>query len=400
MSANLAPLKLAATLADKTLSDCTGLDDYKRKLVTYWALATHALPHLETFPILSLYGQFGCGKSECLNVISLLSAKSVRITLNSFTFPAIRDAFINAYEGTVLIEEADATWKAEHDKAFENLLNNRGNRGASVEEHNHQVGKHWERKRSKYFGATVLHRRTPFDDAALESRTIVVKFKPVRERTFKPYNSTDPLTKEIAKAIAQIKSLKLPYFESIANVAGRVMDTYRPCLMVAQYLDDQSFITDSQDILHTQTESMSIDQGTEFSHIVFSALINCMVDPNDPTHTLSYCNIKLSALADAAYKETRDWYTARKIGRQLRLMRFTVKVSNGQAVVEPNRKLLRSTYESIGYNDPDILEQLSTPLPPNNNSNRINDIEKDRESDRESGATSTTTSSTAGKKPN
>jgi hypothetical protein len=397
---NLASLKLAATLADKTLSDCTGLDDYKRKLVTYWALATHALPNLETFPILSLQGQFGCGKSECLNVISLLSAKSIRITLNSFTLPAVRDAFINAHEGTVLIEEADTTWKTEHDKAFENLLNNRGNRSASIEEHNHQVGKHWERQRSKYFGATVLHRRQPFDDSALESRTIIVKFKAVHTRTYKPYNSTDPLIIETNKAIGQIEKLQLPYFESVANVAGRVMDTYRPCLMLAQYLDDQAFIIGSLDILHTQTENMCMDQGTEFTHVVYSALVSCMTDPNDSTHTISYCNVRLSALVDAIYKESRDSYPARKVGRQLRLMGFTVKVSHGQAVVELNRKSLLSAYESIGYSDPDTLEQLSTPLPPNTNSNRINNIEKNTEIDREGGKAPSSTLSTANKKPN
>jgi len=391
---------LAATLADKILCDCTGLDDYKRKLVTYWALATHALPHLQTFPGLSLQGQFGCGKSECLNVISLLSAKPMRITLNSFTLPAVRDAFINTYEGTVLIEEADTTWKTEHDKAFENLLNNRNNRSAAIEEHNHQVSKTWKRQRSRYFGATVLHRRQPFDDSALESRTIVVKFKPVRERTYKPFNSTDPLTTETVKAIAQISKLHLPYFESIANIAGRVMDTYRPCLMLAQYIDDQAFITGSYDILHSQTERMVIDQGTEFSHVVFSALISCMIDPDDSTHTLSYCNVKLSSLVDAIYKETREWYPTRKVGRQLRLMGHTVKVSNGQAVVSPTRKSMLNSYESITYSDPDVLQQLSTPLPPNTISNEINDIEEHRKRDREGGRASSSTSSTAVKKPN
>ena len=400
MSANRAPLKLAATLADKILSDCTGLDDYKRKLVIYWALATHALAGMETFPILSLQGPFGCGKSECLNVISLLAAKSIRITLNSFTFPAVRDAFINAYEGTVLIEEADSTWRAEHEKAFENLLNNRGNRNAAVEEHNHQVGKHWERKRSKYFGATIMHRRQPLDDSALESRTIIVKFKPVRERTYKPYNSTDSLVIEITKNISLLKNLKLPYFESIANIAGRVMDTYRPCLMLAQYIDDQAFITGSHDILHTQTERMVMDQGTEFTHVVYSGLVSCMLDPNDQTHTLSYVNVKLSDIVDAIYKETRDSHSARKVGRQLRLMGYTVKVSNGQSVVEPNRSRMLNAYESIGYVDPDIREQLSTPLPPNTNSNRINDLQSDKEIDREVGKAIPSTSSTAKKKPN
>ena len=408
MSANLAPLKLAATLADKILSDCTGLDDYKRKLVTYWALATHALPTLQTFPVLSLHGHFGCGKSECLNVISLLSAKSKRITLNSFTLPAVRDAFINAHEGTVLIEEADATWKAEYDKAFENLLNNRGNRSAAVEEHNHLVGKGkdkaWERQQAKYFGATVLHKREPFDDSALESRTIVVKFKSIRDRTYKPYNAVDPLTTETSKAVSQIKKLQLPYFESIANVAGRVMDTYRPCLMLAQYLDDQEFITTSHEILHTQTERMAMDQGTEFSHVVYSGLVNCMTvtegEGEGETHHLSYVNVRLSLIVDAIYKETRDSYHARKIGRQLRIMGYNTKTSHGQAVVEPNRKIMLDAYKSIEYDDPDILEQLSPPRPTNTNSNRINDIEDKRESYRESGERSSSTLSTAKKRPN
>jgi len=40
----------AVALMLTALSHSTGLKDRDQRLVTYWTLATHALPHLDTFP--------------------------------------------------------------------------------------------------------------------------------------------------------------------------------------------------------------------------------------------------------------------------------------------------------------------------------------------------------------
>ena len=88
----------------------TGLKERERKLVVYWTVATHALPHVDTFPLLSLNGKMGTGKSQTEKIIARFAHRSRSFSLRGRTLPAIRDELAACYEGTAIIEEADHAW--------------------------------------------------------------------------------------------------------------------------------------------------------------------------------------------------------------------------------------------------------------------------------------------------
>lgn len=63
-------IQKAAHLMNQILQRLTGLEDLARKIVVYYALATHAIERLNRFPILVLKGQMGTGKSATLVAIA------------------------------------------------------------------------------------------------------------------------------------------------------------------------------------------------------------------------------------------------------------------------------------------------------------------------------------------
>ena len=167
------------------LSQSTGLKDRDQKLVTYWTLATHALPYLGTFPLLALLGKMGTGKSQTLSVIGNFAFRPARLSLRGMTGPAIRDKLAECYGGTAIVEEADAAWK-DADMSFERLLSDRYQKASAEASHKVPAGeKNWGTVTKQYFGATALHRRVPFNDAALDGRTVTVRLRPDHRRALR-----------------------------------------------------------------------------------------------------------------------------------------------------------------------------------------------------------------------
>src|SRR5260370_39618881 len=147
----------AACLMQRALSESTGLREREGKLVVYWTLSTHALQHLNTFAVLVLLGKMGTGKSETLKIVDNFAFRAVRMSLRGMTGPTIRDKFAACYEGTAIVEEADAAWK-DGDSNFERLISDRYQRGSAEASHKAKSGdKDWETVTKKYFGATVVH---------------------------------------------------------------------------------------------------------------------------------------------------------------------------------------------------------------------------------------------------
>src|ERR1039457_3645768 len=116
-------LTKGAELMDTALSQSTGLQERERKLVTYWTLATHMLPHMNIFPLLVLRGMLGAGKSATLRVTEKFAYKPLCFSLGGNTLSVVRDKLVAAYQGTAIIEEADKGWK--DDATFERLLSDR-----------------------------------------------------------------------------------------------------------------------------------------------------------------------------------------------------------------------------------------------------------------------------------
>ena len=116
------------------LSESTGLKDRDQKLVIYWALATHALPRLNTFPLLPLLGKLATGKSQTLLIIGNFAYRATRLSLRAMTGPAIRDKLAECYQGTAIVEEADHAWK-DDTMTFERMLSDRYQRASATAAH-------------------------------------------------------------------------------------------------------------------------------------------------------------------------------------------------------------------------------------------------------------------------
>ena len=189
-------LARASVLMQKALTESTGLKDLQRRIVVYWTLATHSLPNVSTFPIFALQGKMGSGKSQGLSIIGNFSFRPIKLSLRAMTSPTIRDKFAEAYNGTAVIEEADCAWK-DPEASFERLLSDRYLRASAEASHKVKSGdKNWAISTKPYFGATALHRRIPFKDAALDGRTVCVRTRPNHERKYREYNSEDPWNQE------------------------------------------------------------------------------------------------------------------------------------------------------------------------------------------------------------
>ena len=335
----------------KALTESTGLKDLQQKLAIYWTLATHSLRHANTHPLLSVQGKMGTGKSQALLVIGNFSFRPVRFSLRGMTGPTIRDKFADAYEGTAIIEEADGAWM-DPEANFERLLSDRYQRASAEASHKVRSGdKNWTAVTKKYFGATALHRRVPFKDAALDGRNICARTRPDHSRQYHAFNSEDPWNIE-GKQIVSGLTFQPIAVEQPSGVAGRVFDTYRPLLSVARLCEDRAFEEELQSRLFEDTLELKEAQASEVDGLVLHAIIEHIwrFDYAD------FSNIKYSDLSKRIWENHRLSLSPRQIGPIAKELGFATKTSHGVTVVVPTLATLLEACEVCDYTDEGIEE--------------------------------------------
>jgi hypothetical protein len=313
---------VAAGLMDLALMISTGLDELSRKKVTCYTLATHCLPHVQTFPQLVLSGKMGTGKSEALKIISKFARGARMFSLRGMTLPAIRDELAECQLGTAIIEEADCAWKDAD--AFERLLSDRYQRSTARAAHKVSIGKDWETVTKNYFGATVLHRRIPFNDAALDGRSVVVRFRADTSRNYQEFSDRDDWIVEGAQLVRGL-SFDPPPIEQPPGVAARVFNTYRLLLGVSQLCGDHDFSAQIQPAMMLETAELNEAQSAEPDGLVVRAIVEVIFSPGNPT----FRNIKLAKLVDTIWNNHRWQVQPRQVGRMARELGFETKTSHG-----------------------------------------------------------------------
>lgn len=328
----------------ETLSHSTGLKERDQKLVVYWTLATHSLPHIDTFPMLGLVGQMGTGKSQTLKIIKKFAYRPRELSLRAMTLAAIRDELAACDGGTAIIEEADQAWR-DHDLAFERMLSDRYQRGSAKAAHKVPAGeKEWAVRTQSYFGATVLHRRVPFNDGALDGRTVAVRFRADHSRTYQDYSEEDPSIVE-GSELVQGQVFKPAAVERFPDVAARIFNTYSPLLATSQLCGDGSFRNQIRDSLLLATAELKEAQSAETDGIVVQAIVEGV------SCTENFGYVRVSQLSKSIFESHRASLLPRQVGAIARQLGFTVKNSHGQAVVAPTAVSLLRACEECGYED-------------------------------------------------
>jgi len=340
---------------ETVLGEATALSPRDRRIVAYWTLATHGLPLLKIFPILRLLGKPGCGKSETERVIAPYVRRPHTMSLRAMTYATLRDDLSKANDGTVVIEEADNPTKIGND-AFEQLISDRYSRPTatgSVKEQRTEGGA-WTTSPRLYFGATILHRRMPYVDAALDGRTITIRFKPNFSRAYKDFNPEDDTSKKISK-LAQLLVLSLAEYQVPHGLPGRIRNTWRPLLAVAHLLGDQDFI-DNIVARHAAVAAAELKeaQASEPDGLVLGAILYHIFEKGDVPDVPHFSNIRVSALSKTLWEEQRVEMNTRQVAQIARELGFATNKSHGQAVVSPTVATLLAACESEGYSDPEI----------------------------------------------
>jgi hypothetical protein len=346
-----AVLPEVARIMDDILGRTTGLRALDRKLVTYYTLGTHCVSQVRTFPLLVLKGQMGTGKSVTLRVIARFAFRPHTFSLRAMTLPTIRDGLGDANNGTAIIEEADQAWK--DSELFERMLSDRYQRDsakASLKEPS-GAGKSagFETVTFFTFGATVLHRRIPFGDPALNGRSIFIHFKADHTRSYEEFQED---ARDVIDATELIKDLEfaLAPVSQLKGIAGRVFDTYKLVMAVAQICKDEEFLKDIIDYLQLETVQLKEAQSVEPDGIVLRALIECL----SRSGALRFHNVKVRDLGDSVWANHKVQLRPQQIAELARDLGFTTKNSHGVTVVETTPVKLVLACETCGYTDESI----------------------------------------------
>lgn len=344
----------ALRLMELALFFSTGLDEVSRKKVVYWTLATHALPNVQTFPLLVLVGKMGTGKSETLQIISRFAYRPHPLSLRGMTLATIRDELADCQNGTAIVEEADSAWKDA--EIFEQLLSDRYQSASAKAAHKVSAGKDWVTVTKAYFGATVLHRRIPFNDAALDGRSVVVRFRADPSRTYQEYRDDDPWTVEGAEILRDL-TFDVPEIAQPPGVAARVFNSYKLLLGVARLCGDHDFLPQVHSALLLETAELNEAQAAEPDGLVVRGIVE-LVFANGRAN---FRNIRFSALADAIWKSTQLQLRPQQVGRMARELGFDTKTSHGVTVVAPTPAALIRACDECGYKD-EVIEHLRKQL--------------------------------------
>ena len=351
-------LASAATLMQRALTESTGLRDLQQKLVTYWALATHSLPSLDTFPLLVVQGKMGTGKSQALSVIGNFARRPMAMSLRSMTTPTIRDKFAECHNGTAIVEEADFAWRDDAGTTFERMLSDRYQRASSKESHKVQSGENkWNAVERQFFGATALHRRIPFKDSALDGRTVTAMTRPDYTRQYREFRTEDTWNAEGKRLLGGV-IFELPDIEQPQGVAGRVFATYKPLLGAAKVCGHQDFADQLLIKLLQRTLELKEAQSSEPDGLVLQAIVGAVFESGNP----KFQYVKFSGLSESIWKNHRFSLTPRQIGPIARDLGFATKTSHGATVVVPTPATLLRACDECDYTDEAVEEFRRTAL--------------------------------------
>lgn len=320
------------------ITSACGLDINQAKTVVYWAIATHALEKLAIMPILVISGSYSTGKSILISLIQQICHEP-RPLDGEMSKAELRDKL--ELNTTALIEEAD--------KVDEQLILKRYARqtsGTSVKRGSASQG--WTSKEMKLFGGTVLHRRIPFKDPAIDSRSIAIK------TTYKPGNYVTVTLNSSDLATIAVKvdwSKKVP---AIQSLDGRAVDTWMPLFQAAVACNDTDWIAYGIGEVMKTIQNLKEGQGYEPSQVVVSKLIALAYE--EPTNRFKD-RVALKAI-EKGLKDDGISLTSWQVGKILRELSFEVKTIGGTRYVIINKTHLLEVVKQLGIDD-DALNQMS-----------------------------------------
>lgn len=329
------------------LHQVSGLPDFEERVCAYYCLSSWFVNQINPFPILNLTGPNATGKSSSLAVFRRLAFQPYGFTATDMSGPVIRDELGKAHNATAVIEEAD---NAKGD--IESFLGLRYMRETAIVTKKIPAGPGaWKTIYIPIYGSSIIHKRIPFKDPAVEGRSITINTVSDISRKYKrAENLKDELIDEVRLEEAKAKaSVKLPEnLEIPEDIAPRVVDCYRPLIALANVAEDNEFLESLWARLREATQSLVDGQQYEPGPIVVQALIYALTKEEQ----LVIRNVQLEGdLVKIIQYDFGHNLNPRQIAKILRGYGFKLKRIGGPNSVIPDINTLVKVCKTIGIED-------------------------------------------------
>ena len=209
------------------------------EIASYYVLMTWVFDAFPEVPYLRLKGDFGTGKSRCLQTIGSLCYKPMFVSGASTVSPIFR--IIDAFQGTLILDESDFRFSDERAEIIK-ILNNGNAVGFPVLRSDQAPNKEFNPRAFSVFGPKVIATRRDFDDRALESRCITEVMTGLRVRPGIPLSLPTAFHEEARAMRNQLLmyrfrsrfTVRVDSSFSADGLEPRVAQMVRPLLAVAE----------------------------------------------------------------------------------------------------------------------------------------------------------------------
>ncbi len=326
-------IQIISNYANAIISAC-GLDMNQAKTLVYWALSTHGIEKLERMPILVLLGGHGTGKSTLMALLKQICNSPILID-GKVSKAELRDSL--KPNTTALIEEADGVNESL-------ILGRYAKQTASTSVKRGSASHGWSRETLDLFGATVLHRRLPFRDPAVDSRSITVK------TVYKQGSYSMPTLD--GAALASL-SASADWSKTLTIPDGRAGDTWMPLFQAAVVCRDTDWLQFAVGELNKAIASLSVGQEYEPSQLVVSKLVSLAIEPSYQLKQRVPLKDITKGLKDDGHN-LNSW----QVGKILRDLGFVKKLSGGTDHIYIDKAHLISVAKQLGIED-DALQHIT-----------------------------------------
>ena len=333
------PLATAIGIVSDILADVTSHNDFERRKLAYYAVATHFMRDFGTFPGLAIYGPSGSGKTATLFVLELLCRKVNRVTSTAITPAALKDAAIESNGGTLMIEEGEEVSA----KQLEEILLLRYDKSSAwVTKMVPAPSGGWMQEKQAAFGATIMHRDHLFKKPQLQRRMIPVKTSLDIGKKYADYHTIDRRCEEEIKKFRVIvvpgaAHTSLPeVFNPSKDISQGIFDCYRPLVAIARYLEDADFYPQLVEEMKVATDRLKEDvSDTDTASIlrVIIMLVNEKTEGKYKPGIIAVDNARIQRLLHDEYGPDNPATLLSRVQRN-RIIRydfkFTIKGAGGK----------------------------------------------------------------------
>lgn len=290
--------------------------------MVYYGILTYCR-RVKVAPVLFILGSYNCGKSWLLDTLFPMCDGSRQI--NGNTYATIRDE----------LDTCPTAFIDENEKLPEGLLRRRFMQSNSAVRFKAAVSSGgYQDKTANVFGYTVIAKRYPFKDVALQSRCIIITPEQL------PLKCSGCRITDVGSLVPVVQKLELPTLDFEA--AGRVMQMWRPLAAIAKRLGDDEWTNWAAEHLKQETEIQNSGRIFEPREAVLRAYEQC-----DDALNSDEMWVKLTDIKNTANTESGLHLKPNQISEILQRAGIKMHVSHGYPVFERISDKLRSEIEEV-----------------------------------------------------